>query len=386
METPQHRLRNLELQRQALADFGLYAFRSEDLDKTLRLASERVSVAMGVPLVKVLEHLPDRGAMLFRSGVNWQPGTVGVATIPDAERSPGGFALRSDRPVVSPDIRTEHRFEMPEILVRHGVRSMVNVIIVGPDRPFGVLEVDATEPRNFSPDDVAFLQSYANLLAAAIERLKIHAQLRQSAQEQTVLARELGHRARNLLGLIRALASQTSVTGRSATEFRDAFIGRLRALSVAESAVFETSGEHVDLGTMVRDILAPFDVQGGDRISLEGAPVPLAARQARMFGLALHELATNAVKYGALGQPTGQVRVDWSTHRSATRCDIRVVWHETGGPQVAPPDRQGFGSRLLQEVVANELQGEATLAFNPGGVHYSLTFPCCDQGEISVDS
>lgn len=378
METAQDRVRKLELQRSALADFGLFAFHSEHLDTTLRQASELVSHAMGVPLVKVLEHLPDRGEMLFRSGVNWQPGTIGVATIPDGERSPGGFALRSDNPVVSPDIAREHRFDTPEILIRHGVRSMVNVIIVGPDRPFGVLEVDATEPRDFSPDDVAFLQSYANLLAAAIERLKIHAELRQSAQEQSVLARELGHRARNLLGLVRALASQTSVAECSAAEFRDAFIGRLRALSVAESAVFETGGEQVDLGTMARDILAPFGLHDGDRITVHGDPVPLEPRQARMFGLALHELATNAVKYGALGQPAGRVRVDWTTHRNATRRDLSMVWHETGGPDVTPPDRKGFGSRLLAEVVAHELQGEATLSFNPGGVHYSLTFPRSD--------
>lgn len=375
METDQDRVRKLELQRSALAEFGLFAFRSENLDTTLHRASELVSHAMGVPLVKVLEHLPDRGEMLIRSGVNWQPGVVGVATIGDDARSPGGYALRSDKPVVSPDLAVEHRFDMPEILLRHGVCSMINVIIVGPDRAFGVLEVDATEPRDYSADDVAFLQSYANLLAAAIERINIHAELRRSAQEQAVLSRELGHRARNLLGLVRALASQTSATDRSATEFRDAFIGRLRALSVAESMVFENSGEKADPAAVAHDILAPFGLGEDDRITLEGESVHLCPRQARMFGLALHELATNAAKYGALSLPAGKLRVVWSTRHSGTRRMLTLIWHETGGPPVTPPLRKSFGSRLLQDVVARELEGEANLAFNPDGVRYSLTFP-----------
>ncbi|AWB49335.1 hypothetical protein HYN69_13230 [Gemmobacter aquarius] len=135
---------------------------------------------------------------------------------------------------------------------------MVNVIIVGQNAPFGVLEVDEREPRDFNANDIAFLQTYANLRAAAIERVRSHIKLSQGASEQAILVRELGHRARNLLGLVRALATQTSTTDRTAEQFRSAFIGRLMALSVAEGIVFESSGDRADPLPLAREVLAPF--------------------------------------------------------------------------------------------------------------------------------
>lgn len=187
-QTVEEKLRS---QRAALADFGLFAFQCDDIDSLLHRAAELVSEALDVPLVKVLEHLPDRGEMLIRSGVNWEPGVVGHETFGDNENSPGGYALRADKPVVSPDLSVEDRFETPDVLLRHGVKSMVNVIIAGEQAPFGVLEVDAQELREFGEDDVAFLRTYANLLAAAIERVRTHDALQRSAREQGILAREL---------------------------------------------------------------------------------------------------------------------------------------------------------------------------------------------------
>jgi two-component sensor histidine kinase len=368
----------LELQRAVLADFGLFAFRCDDLDKLLHRAAELVSTALGVSLVKVLEHLPERHEMLLRSGVNWQPGVVGHETFGDDERSPGGYALRSDRPVISKDVDAEDRFEIPDVLRRHGVRSMVNVIIAGQNDAFGVLEVDSQRLRDFSPDDVAFLQIYANLLAAAIERMRTHEELRRSAREQSVLARELAHRARNLLGLVRALASQTSTAERSADEYRTAFIGRLMALSVAEGLVFESGNDHADPSVLAQQVLAPYRMDDPGKITIEGEAVGLSPRQARMFGLALHELATNAVKYGALGAPHGRVRLHWSCLRDGVRRDLAVTWQEADGPEITQPDRRGFGSRLLQDVVTHELNGQAELRFYQQGLQYHLRFPIED--------
>ncbi len=366
----------LKLQQAALADFGLFAFRCDDIDSLLNRAAELVSGALEVPLVKVLEHLPERGEMLIRAGVNWQPGVVGHETFGDHEQSPGGYALRSDHPVVSPDVDAEDRFDIPDVLRRHGVRSMVNVIIVGHGDAFGVLEVDAQELRAFSDDDVAFLRTYANLLAAAIERVRTHDELRRSAREQGVLARELGHRVRNLLGLVRALASQTSVKDRTAEEFRGAFIDRLRALSAAEGLVFESSEERADPLTLAHEILAAHRQDDPTKIVIDGKPARFSARQARMFGLALHELATNAAKYGALSVAGGTVRVSW--HFEQTDGDghrLAMTWQEADGPEITPPERKGFGTRLLQDVVAHELNGEAELIYETRGLRYHLTFP-----------
>ncbi|MBS1303410.1 HWE histidine kinase domain-containing protein [Loktanella sp. SALINAS62] len=366
----------LELQRAALADFGLFAFRCNDIDDLLHRATELVSSAIDVPLVKVLEHFPERGEMLLRSGVNWQAGVVGQETFGDHEKSPGGYALRSDTPVVSPDLDAENRFETPDVLRRHGVRSMVNVIIAGEGDPFGILEVDSQELREFSDDDVAFLRTYANLLAAAIERVRSHRELERAAREQGVLARELGHRVRNLFGLVQALASQTSVTGRTAAEFRDAYIDRLQALSTAEGLVFENADELADPLELAHEILAPHRQDDPDRITIEGTSVGLSSRQARMFGLALHELATNAAKYGALSVAGGKIHLEWhlsGAERGAER--LSMMWQEADGPEITPPQRKGFGTRLLEDVVAHELNGEAELSYKTCGLQYRLKFP-----------
>lgn len=366
----------LRLQRAALADFGLFAFRCDDIDSLLHRAAELVAEALDVQFAKVLEHLPDREEMLIRSGVNWQPGVVGRETFGDHEKSPAGFALRVDHPVVSPDLAVEDRFAIPDVLLRHGVKSMVNVIIVGEKAPFGVLEVDAQEPRDFNDDDVAFLRTYANLLAAAIERVRTHDNLRRAAREQSVLARELGHRVRNLLGLVRALASQTSTKDRTAEEFRDAFIARLQALSAAESLVFTGDHERADSVSIAQAILAPHQQEDADKIVIEGVSVDLSARQARMFGLVLHELATNATKYGALGVAEGTVRLDWHVEEGGdTPYRLLMTWQEADGPEITQPERKGFGTRLLEDVVAYELNGQAELVYERRGVRYHLAFP-----------
>lgn len=366
----------LKLQRAALADFGLFAFRCDDIDRLLHRATELVSDALKVPLVKVLQHLPERGQMLIRSGVNWQPGVVGRETFGDDENSPGGYALRANEPVVSPDLEAEDRFHVPEVLRRHHVKSMVNVIIVGEGAPFGVLEVDAQEPRDFSEDDVAFLRTYANLLAAGIERIRTQHDLQRSAREQGVLARELGHRVRNLLGLVRALATQTSTKDRTAEEYRNIFIDRLQALSAAESLVFESSDERADPLALAHKVLAPHRQDDPGTIVIAGASVGLSARQSRMFGLALHELATNAAKYGALSVPGGTVRLDWQLEQSPEgRDQLAMTWQEADGPEITAPERKGFGTRLLKDVVSHELNGEAELVYGQHGVRYTLTFP-----------
>jgi len=368
--------KNLKLQRAALADFGLFAFRCDDIDRLLHRATELVSEALDVSLVKVLEHLPERGEMLIRSGVNWQPGVVGRETVGDHEKSPGGYALRVDHAVVSPDIDLEDRFEIPDVLRRHGVRSMVNVVIVGEGAPFGVLEVDAQEARQFSEDDVAFLRTYANLLAAAIERVRTHEELQRSAREQGVLARELAHRARNLLGLVRALAFQTSAKDRTAEEFRSAFIGRLQALSQAEGLVFANNEERADPLRLAHEVLAPYCQDNPGKIAIEGVSVGLSARQARMFGLALHELATNAAKHGALSIACGTVRLEWHlAETNGSRSQLLMTWQESDGPEISPPERRGFGTRLLKDVVTYELNGAADLIYEMQGLRYHLKFP-----------
>ena len=371
----------LRAQRSALADFGLFAFRSDDLDAVLHRACELVAEGLGTEMAKVLEHRHGRDDFLVRAGVGWKPGFVGHETFAGgAAASPAGYALGQDEPVISRDVAGEARFAIPEMLSEHGIESMVNVVIAGEDGAYGVLEVDAPRRRNFDEEDVAFLEPYANLLAAAIERLRGHEALGQALSEQRVLVQELAHRARNMLGLVQSLATHTLADDPAARAYRDAFLGRLQALARAESLVFEDHAQRIDLARLVPRALEPFVVDRPDAVEVEGAALCLPARMGRILGLVLHELATNATKHGALSVPDGRVRLGWTIDEGDGPPRVHLRWAEADGPAVAPPARQGFGTRLLATLVGYELDAKAQLDPRPEGLAYELAFDLPDDG------
>ena len=364
----------LRAQRTALAEFGLFAFRSDDLDAVLHRACELVAEELAVEMAKVLELRGERGDFLVRAGVGWSPGVVGHVTFEAGSDSPAGHALMHDAPVVSRDLATETRFAVPEVLREHGVQSMVNVVIAGEDGPWGALEVDAPRHRDFDAEDQAFLKTYANLLAAAIERVRGHAALGQALSEQKVLVQELAHRVRNMLGLVQALASQTTADEPAARTYRDTFLSRLGALARAEGLVFEDHAQHIDLAQLAPRALEPFAAEHAEAIAIEGPPLWLPARMGRILGLVLHELAVNATKHGALSAPEGRVRLAWHTEGAQQGQHVRLSWIEEEGPDVAPPGRQGFGTRLLETLAGYELDGTAKLEHRPEGLRYELAF------------
>ena len=377
-ETQADRLR---AQRTALARFGLFAFRSEDLDAVLHRACELVAEGLGAEMAKVLELRREQGDFLVRAGVGWKPGVVGRETFAGgAADSPAGYALGQDEPVISPDVASETRFAIPDVLTEHGVQSMVNVVIAGEDGPYGALEVDAPRHRDFDDEDVAFLKTYANLLAGAIERLRGNEVLGRTLSEQRVLAQELAHRVRNTLGLVQALAAQTVAEGAGAVAYRDAFLGRLGALARAEGLMFEDHAQRIDLAQLAPRAIEPFVAEGPEAVRIEGPVLWLPARMGRMLGLVLHELATNATRHGALSVPEGRVRLRWAVEEAGEGPRVRLEWSEEGGPAVAPPTRRGFGTRLLETLAGYELEGSAALEHRPEGLRYELAFAVPEEG------
>ncbi len=180
-------------QQSVLARFGELALRSSDLDEILTEACRLVGEAMGTDLAKVMQLLDDGETLLVRAGVGWQPGVVGEVTVPARDDTSEGHALKTGEPVVSPNIEAETRFVYPPFLIAHGVKAVANVLIIGgADRPpFGILQIDSRYPRPFDVRDTAFLSSYANLLAAAVDRLRTMADTR-DGQERLRLALEAG--------------------------------------------------------------------------------------------------------------------------------------------------------------------------------------------------
>src|SRR6478609_2136197 len=167
-------------QQATLANFGEFALRADDLDKVLHEACRLLGDALHTDLAKVMELQADRITLLVRAGVGWPPGVVGHATARAERGSSEGYALQTGKPAISPDIANEKRFRYAQFIVDAGVKALINVVILGgKERPaYGVLQVDSRTPRDFNDLDTEFLRSYANLLAAAVERLRIAAETR----------------------------------------------------------------------------------------------------------------------------------------------------------------------------------------------------------------
>ena len=174
---------NRELLRQqtVLARFGELALTSEDLDGILTEACRLVGEALGTDLAKVMELQEDGETLFVRAGVGWKPGVVGEASTKASDDTSEGYALKTGEPMVSPDIAEETRFSYPPFLVENGVKAVANVVIVGAEGkpPFGLLQIDSREPRRFTDGDTAFLRTYANLISAAVDRLRTTGDLRE---------------------------------------------------------------------------------------------------------------------------------------------------------------------------------------------------------------
>jgi PAS domain S-box-containing protein len=172
--------RELLHQQTALARFGELALKSDDLDEILTEACRLVGEALGTDLAKVMELKEDGETLFVRAGVGWKPGVVGEATTKASDETSEGQALKTGGPMISPDISKETRFSYPPFLVDNGVKAVANVPIIGADGkpPFGILQIDSREPRQFTDNDTAFLRTYANLLAAAVNRLRVTGDLR----------------------------------------------------------------------------------------------------------------------------------------------------------------------------------------------------------------
>ena len=195
----------------------------------------------------------------------------------------------------------------------------------------------------------------------------------QHQEERELLARELSHRVKNSLAVVQALARNTG--GATVEEFRETFGGRLEALAQAHALLLAADWRSADLEALVRRAMAAYEAEGGARIRIEGDPVAVSARQALSLSLLLHELGTNALKYGALSVPGGVVRIAWARVDDAGMPSLRVVWEERGGPPATPPTDDGFGSRLILRAAEYDLAGRATLDWAADGLTCTLAFP-----------
>lgn len=192
---------------------------------------------------------------------------------------------------------------------------------------------------------------------------------------KSILVNELHHRVKNVLATVTAIARQTLGRDKANHEEVEAFTSRLASLSRAQDLLVHADWQHADLKAVMQQALSPYPV---DAFQIGGPSVPLPPRAVVSLSLALHELATNAAKYGALSAPGGQVSISWQFEPLADN-RLRIVWEERGGPEVAPPRRRGFGSTLIERLLSAELKGETKFVYEKSGVI------CVIEAEMSKD-
>jgi two-component sensor histidine kinase len=196
---------------------------------------------------------------------------------------------------------------------------------------------------------------------------------------QRLLVNELNHRVKNTLAIVQAIAHQSFSGGRDVEEAKAAFEGRLTALSAAHDVLTRESWESASMLRIVEDALAPYRGETG-RFRIEGADLRLPPKTAVSLALAIHELATNAVKYGALSVDGGFVEIVWRVEPTEGERGGRLhfEWREQGGPAVRAPSRRGFGTRLIERSLAAEFEGEVAIDFRPEGVVCTVDAPLPD--------
>jgi two-component sensor histidine kinase len=198
---------------------------------------------------------------------------------------------------------------------------------------------------------------------------------KRAEQTQLLLAKEVDHRARNALAVVQAVLRMTHA--RSLNDYVAAVEGRISALARAHGLLSASRWQGADLARLINDELAPYKTSSERRLSIAGPAVVLAPSTAQALAIVLHELATNAVKYGALSKPEGSLVVSWTKQAGATVLN----WSETGLSDIKPPTSRGFGTTVIKASVQEQLRGKLTLDWRPDGLRCAIEVP--DQGEFA---
>ncbi len=193
---------------------------------------------------------------------------------------------------------------------------------------------------------------------------------RNNEKQMHLVMRELTHRSKNLLAVIQAMARQTAARTADKEQFVSSFSARLQAIAASHDLLVSHSWYGAGIDELVRAHLAQTIDPTSSQIVMDGEQLHVSADTAQNLGLALHELTTNAAKYGALSVPTGQVLVSW--RRDDGKVSLR--WKETGGPRVTEPEGKGFGQVMLERLVGPSLDGSVVLNFEEDGVFCEITF------------
>jgi two-component sensor histidine kinase len=239
----------------------------------------------------------------------------------------------------------------------------------------GLAEEQAFALRALAQQVMAQLE----LRRAVVERDEALAANRRAEQRQALLVRELHHRVGNTLATVQALLGSTARASRSMQVFYRAFSARIASLGKTHTLLTDDHRQLASLHEMLQHELRLFLDGRRERVILNGPPVDLSADLAIPVGMALHELTTNAIRHGALSVPEGRVEIAWDLFGAGDARRLHLEWREGGGPPVAEPQHRGFGSALLEHVVAMQSNGDVRIAFDRMGFRFTLDAPLTEH-------
>jgi two-component sensor histidine kinase len=277
--------------------------------------------------------------------------------------SPWTIEERDPEPICVDDIaRAEMSDALKAKIRKEGIRALAFVPLVANGRLIGKFMTYYEAPHDFSADEIDLALTIGRHLGFSVERIRAEA-------ERNLLVAELGHRVKNTLATVIAIAHQT-FSGSQSADAQRSFERRIQALAQTHDRLSETNWSGVSLAAILRDETAPYR---DSNVHLSGPDVMLSAKSAVNLGMAFHELTTNAAKYGALSQPAGNVDVKWNFASSGE--EVEIQWSESGGPPVAMPDHSGFGRRLLERALTTALNGRVEMDFATSGLKCRIAFP-----------
>jgi two-component sensor histidine kinase len=366
-------------QQRLLAELGVTALQGVRFNHLLDEAARLTAEGMQAEFCKVLEHIPAERCFLVRAGVGWEQGIVGVATIGDDLASPAGFALRTGLPVISNHLESEARFRTPELLVEHGIRRAMNVILQGEGKPFGVLEVDSRSEQEFGANDFAFLQGAANVLGMAIERERNERALKAALDRQQVLFKEITHRVKNSLAIVASMLKLQAreVNDSAVAPHLEEAAGRVSAVAKAHERIHQATGvDRLDLGLYVRDVCQDLnEAVPLCHIEVEVEPgIDVMTDRAISIALMINELITNAAKYAYQADRGGTIWIRLA-HGAGDMIELSVRDEGQGLPvnfefRSAP----GLGMRIIR-AFSQQLNATIKVRRLDPGAEFVVTAP-----------
>ena len=306
-------LRQRIRQQELLAELGVLALQGTNFMSMLNHTARVTAEGLGAEFCKVLEYMPDESRLLVRAGVGWDEGVVGSASVGADLASPAGYALRTGKPVISNHLENEQRFRTPELLVEHGIRRAMNVILQGDGSPFGVLEVDSRSEGEFTEQDVGFLQGAANILGMAIEQQRYQRKLQAALDRHQILLKEVNHRVKNSLQVVSSMLhlQANDVGNPDLSERLKEASSRVNAVGRAyERLAYNADYEHIDLVAYLREVVDDLEtVVAPCKIHFEAPEeIQFGADRAILMALVINELVSNAGKYA---YPDGSAGSIW---------------------------------------------------------------------------